>query len=93
MFLQLIYRIFIISLTLSILNNEKNIFNIKFVFNILSTSIIFFLSNLINKSLEDEYEKVKSIIGFNIMPTLIGPLIIAILYIIRHSCAKYLCIY
>ena len=90
-FLSILYRIFIISTTLTILNNES-IYHKKFFFTVISTSIVFFIGKKINDSLKEEYNSIKKTFGYDIMPILIGPLIISILYIIRHSCANYLCI-
>lgn len=90
-FLSLFYRIFIISLTLTLLNNEK-IIHKKFLFTIISTSIVFFLAQKINELLREDYNNLNKKIGID-LSILIGPLIISILYIIRHSCANYLCIY
>lgn len=90
LFLKLFYRIFIISLTLTLLNNE-NIIHKKFLFTVISTSVVFFLAQKINELLRDDYNKINRKLGID-LSILVGPLIISILYIMRHSCANYLCI-
>lgn len=91
LFLSLLYRIFIISSTLTLLNNES-MYHKKFLFTVISTSIVFFMAQKINESLRNYYTSVKKKIGID-LSILVGPLIISILYIFRHSCANYLCIH
>lgn len=88
MFLKLLYRITIISATLSILNNN-DIFNNKFIFNIITTSIVFLITQMINDSLKEQYDKIKIKLGYDIMPIIISPIIISILYTLRHCCTNF----
>lgn len=91
-YLKLLYRITIISSTLNLLNKQK-IFTMKFIFNVLSTSAVFLISMIINDKLNDKLkEKYKNWKDNKyIIPILVGPIIISVLYIIRHTCVNYVC--
>lgn len=89
-YLKLLYRITIISSTLSLLNKEK-LLTMRFILNVMSTSGVFLITMIINDKLKEPYKNVEKVVGFNIMPILVSPLIISILYILRHSCLDFVC--
>lgn len=90
-FINLLYRITIISATLSILNKQKLLTN-TFIFNVISTSSVFLLTHIINDLLKEEYDNIKRKTGYNFIPYFISPIIISILYTFRHFCTNFLCI-
>lgn len=90
MFLNILYRVVIISTTLSVLNNQS-IFKYKFLFNIITTSMVFLITNMINDYLKEDYEGIKKRYGYDFMPVLVSPIIISILYVFRHICEKSFC--